>query len=135
MNKSSVSRTQRFTSFQILFCVWIRYTRTPNQTLHGNKDWRGSEVHPKTDLDRIDGEPMEFGWSFHTLQLSQEVRSLLLGLHETSENFTGRMIFMSMFDDISCGTRDNEKECESNVDLFLFARILGTGLVISWSWF
>ena len=35
-------RAQRSTSFQILYCVWVRYTRTPNQTLHGNKDWDGS---------------------------------------------------------------------------------------------
>ena len=34
---------QRSTSFQILYCVLVRYTRTPNQTLHGNKDWSGSK--------------------------------------------------------------------------------------------
>ena len=73
------------------------------------------------DLDRIDGEPMEFEWNvfpgFNTLQLSQEVKSLLLRLNETPQNFTGRIIFMSMFNDISCGSRDNERECESNARL------------------
>ena len=54
---------------------------------------------------------------FNTLQLSEEVKSLLLRLGETPENFTGRIIFMSMFNDISCGSRDNEKECESNANL------------------
>ena len=57
------------------------------------------------NLDRIDGEPMEFEWNifsgFNTLQLSQEVQELLLGLNETPENFTGKIIFMSMFNDIS----------------------------------
>ena len=24
--------------FANLYCVWVRYTRTPNQTLHGNQD-------------------------------------------------------------------------------------------------
>ena len=40
---------QRSTSFQILYCVLVRYTRTPNQTLHGNKDWSGSKVHRNTE--------------------------------------------------------------------------------------
>ena len=60
------------------------------------------------NFDRIDGEPMDFEWNifpgFNTLQLSDEVKSLLLRLGETPENFTGRIIFMSMFNDISCGS-------------------------------
>ena len=56
-------------------------------------------------LDRNDGEPIDFEWNvfpgFTTLQLSQEVQELLLRLSETPENFTGRIIFMSMFNDIS----------------------------------
>ena len=43
------------------------------------------------NLDRIDGEPMEFEWNifpgFNALQLSDEVKSLLLRLGETPENF------------------------------------------------
>ena len=65
------------------------------------------------NFDRIDDEPMEFEWNifpgFKTLQLSQEVKSLLLRLGETPKNFTGRIVFMSMFNDISCGSKDNEK--------------------------
>ena len=75
---------------------------------------------------------MEFEWNifpgFDTLQLSQEVKHLLLRLGETPENFTGRIIFISMFNDISCGSRDNEKECESNANLVpLYAKRFGTG--------
>ena len=82
------------------------------------------------NFDRIDGE--EFEWNifpgFNTLQLSQEVRHLLLRLDETPENFTGRIIFMSMFNDISWGSRDNDKECESNAGLVSqHARRSGTG--------
>ena len=85
------------------------------------------------NLDRNDGGPMEFEWNifagFNTLQLSQEVQELLLRLNETQENFTGRIIFMSIFDDISCGSKDNKKECESNARLvsFLYARRFGAG--------
>ena len=28
--------------FQILYCVLVRSSRTPNRTMHGNKDWDGS---------------------------------------------------------------------------------------------
>ena len=33
------------------------------------------------------------------------------------EDFKGRIIFMSMFNDISRGSEDNEQECESNANL------------------
>ena len=64
-------------------------------------------------LDRIDGEPIEFEWNifpgFTTLQLSHKVLELLLRLGGTPENFTGRIIFMSMFNDVSCGTKDRRR--------------------------
>ena len=56
-------------------------------------------------LDRIDGEPMEFEWNifqgFNTLQLCHKVQELLSSLSVTPEKFTGRIIFMSMFNDMS----------------------------------
>ena len=82
------------------------------------------------DLDIIDGEPMEFEWNifpgYNTLQLVREVQELLSRLSVEPENFTGRIIFMSMFNDISWRSIDNEKECESNAQLVsLFARRFG----------
>ena len=83
-------------------------------TIYGNPQsngaWEQRLVWFKTspvyrNFDRLDGEPLEFEWNifpgFNTLQLSEEVKSLLLGLGETPENFRGRIIFMSMFNDIS----------------------------------
>ena len=83
-------------------------------------------------FDRIDGEPMEFEWNifpgFTTLQLSEEVKRLLLRLNETPKNFTGRIIFMSMFNDITWWSKDNKKECESNAQLVSpFAKKFGAG--------
>ena len=94
-------------------------------------EWFKSSPDYRT-LDRIDGEPMEFEWNifpgFNTLQLSQEVQELLLRLNETPETFTGRIIFMSMFNDISWRSKDNKKECESNAQLVsLLARRFGAG--------
>ena len=87
--------------------------------------FKSSPVHRNND--RIAGEPMEFEWNifpgFDTLQLNDEVKCLLLRLDWTPETFTGRIIFMSMFNDISSGSRDNAKECMSNANLVsLFAR-------------
>ena len=72
-------------------------------------------------LDKIDGEPTEFEWNifpgFTTLQLCHKVQESLSRLSVTPENFTGRIIVMSMFNDISCGSKDNEQECELSAQL------------------
>ena len=84
------------------------------------------------DLYRIDGEPMELEWNifpgFTTLQLCHKVQELPSSLSVTPEKFTGRIIFMSMFNDISWGSKDNKKECKSNAQLAsLFAERFGAG--------
>ena len=65
------------------------------------------------DYDGISKSPTEFEWNifpgFTTLQLHGKVTDLLSRLGETPENFTGRILFMSMFNDISCGSKDNER--------------------------
>ena len=43
------SLAHKSTYFQILYCVLERWTRTLDQTLHRNKDWRGSKVHRNTE--------------------------------------------------------------------------------------
>ena len=44
--------------------------------------------------------------------------------HSEPEEFTGRIIFMSMFNDISWGSKDNVKECESRAQLVsLYAKV------------
>ena len=84
------------------------------------------------NFDRIHGKPTEFEWNifpgFATLQLCDKVKSLLSRLGETPENFTGRILFMSMFNGISCGSKDNEEECLANTRLVsLYARRFGKG--------
>ena len=78
-----------------------------------------------TELMRANGIRVEI---FPRIQLSQEVKRVLLRLDETPENFTGRIIFMSMLNDVSWGSRDTQKECESNARLVsLYARRFGAG--------
>ena len=97
--------------------------------------WFKSSSEYRT-LDIIDGEPMEFEWNifpgFTTLQLCHKVQELLSRLSVTPEKFTERIIFMSMFNDISWGFKD-KKECESNAQLVsLYAKRFGSG---QWSFF
>ena len=128
----SLQRTKVYVLSDSVLCLGkIHENPQSNTAWEQRSEWFRSTPEDRT-LDRIDGEPMEFEWNifpgFNTLQLSQEVQELLLRLKETPENFTGRIIFMSMFNDISWGSKDNEKECESNAQLVsLFARRFGAG--------
>ena len=74
-----------------------------NESPQSNIAWEDRLVWFKTsqeyrNLDRTDGGPMEFKWNivprFNTLQLSLEVKEVLLRLNETPENFSGRTIFI-----------------------------------------
>ena len=96
-------------------------------------------------LDTIDGEPMEFEWNnfpgFTTLQLCNKVQEFLSKISKQPEDFmstepedfTGRIIFMSMFNDISWWSQDNEQECELSAQLVsMYARRFSSG---RWSFF
>ena len=58
------------------------------------------------DYDGINGEPTELEWNifprFTTLQLCGKINDPLSDLGKTPETFTRRILFMSMFNDISC---------------------------------
>ena len=83
-------------------------------------------------LDTIDGEPMEFEWNifpgFTTLQLCNEVQEFLSNMSEEPQEFTGRIIFMSMFNDLPWESKDNEQECElSGKVVSIYARRFSSG--------
>ena len=56
------------------------------------------------DLNRIDGELMEFEWKifpgFTTLDILEEIQKFLSGLQCEPEQFNDRIIFMSMYNDM-----------------------------------
>ena len=84
------------------------------------------------DYDGINGEPTEFEWNifpgFTTLQLCGKVNDLLSDLGEAPETFTGRILFMSMFNDISCDRKGNKEECLANARVVkVFAKKFGFG--------
>ena len=84
------------------------------------------------DYDGINGEPTEFEWNifpgFTTLQLCDKVNDLLSNLGQTPATFTGRILFMSMFNHISCDRKGNKDECLAIAEVVkVFARRFGVG--------
>ena len=75
---------------------------TSNIAWEQRLEWFKSTPEYRT-LDRIDGEKMEFEWNvfpgFTTLQLCHKVQEFMSETGDPSE-FKGRIIFMSMFNDI-----------------------------------
>ena len=102
------------------------------QHLYSNEAWKNRVTGIQSgksyiDFDAIDGEPTEFEWNifpgFTTLQLCGKINDLLSDLGETPETFTGRILFMSMFNDISCDRKGNKDECLENAETVkVFAR-------------
>ena len=88
------------------------------------------------DYDGINGEPTEFEWNIFpgvtTLQLCGKVTDLLSRLGETPETFTGRILFKSMFNDISCDRYDNKDECLANAEV---VKVWYWTMAIYWSRF
>ena len=121
-------------SSQILCCASERFFNIPNPTKLGkNKIKEVMAEKSYRDCDGIDGEPIEFEWNIfpglNTLQLSEKVSDLLLSdLGQTPETFTGRILFMSMFNDISCDRKGNKEECLATVRVVkVLARKFGIG--------
>ena len=120
-------------SQDLIRCRFARIHQHPK----ANESWKDrigwiTTSQSYRDYDGISGEPTEFEWNifpgFNTLQFYGKVTDLLSRLGETPETFTGRILLMSMFNDISCGTKDNEEECLANARLVsLCARKFGKG--------
>ena len=85
-----------------------------------------------SDFDDVKGESAEFEWNifpgFTTLQLCDKISDLLSSLGQSPETFTGRILFMSMFNDISCEGKGNKDQCLKDADFVKkFARRFGIG--------
>ena len=125
----SLQRTKVYVFSDSVLCLGkMNENPRSNMAWEERLSWFKSSSQYRT-LDTIDGEPMEFEWNifprFTTLQLSHKVQELLLRLSETPVKITGRIIFMSTFNDTSWESKDNKKECESNAQtVSLFAKMV-----------
>ena len=86
-----------------MFCLGkVNQNPTSNSAWEKKLDWFKDSSQHRT-LDTIEEEPKEFKWNifpgFTSLQLVQEVHKFMNKLGEP-EQFQGRIILMSMFNDI-----------------------------------
>ena len=107
------------------------------QHLECNEAWKNrvAGIRAERDYSNVDdikGESAEFEWNifpgFTTLQLCDKITELLSSLGQSPEAFTGRILFMSMFNDISCEGKGNKEQCLKDADFVkTFARRFGIG--------
>ena len=102
-----------------------------------NEAWknRGAGVRAEKsyrDYDAVSGETTELEWNifpgFTTLQLCDKISDFLSNMGQTPATFTGRILFMLMFNDIFCDRYDNKDECLRNANIVkTFAGRFGIG--------
>ena len=104
---------------QILCYVSERFFNIPNPTKLGRTELQEPEPREATETMMLSTESRQnssgtFFPGFTTLQLCDKISDLLSSMGQTPETFTGRILFMSMFNDISCDRKDNKDECLKN---------------------
>ena len=93
------------------------------------------------DFEDVSRESTEFEWNifpgFTSLQLCDRISNLLSSLGQTPETFTGRILFMSMFNFISCDRKGNKDECLANAGVVkvLAKKIWCWSMVFHWTGF
>ena len=118
---------------QILYCVSAKFFNILNATKLGRTEFAGVRAERSyRDYDAVSGESTEFEWNifpgFTTLQRCDKVSDLLSSMGQTPESFTGRILFISMFNDIFCDRYDNKDECFRNANIVkTFAGRFGIG--------
>ena len=116
---SSVFKAQRSTYFQILCLCLGKVLQHPEC----NEAWKSRVAGVRAernyrDFEDVSGESTEFEWNifpgFTSLQLCDKISNLLSSWGQSPETLPGRILFMSMFNDI-CDRYDNKnwmfKEC------------------------
>ena len=99
-----------------------------------------TSTHQYRELDRIDGEPMEFEWKnfpeFTTLQILAEIQKMMDEMQCEPEQFTGRINFMSMYNDIVWRKEGNKELCTANAKTVAgyAKKICARTLVVSRAW-
>ena len=65
------------------------------------------------ELQGLDGDPIDFEWKIfpEALYIRHKIQADLQGKNITPQKFSDRIIFMSMFNDIELGRKDNEDSC------------------------
>ena len=108
----------------IKYCLWWKIELVQNFITiqsFGHKCWWADWIW------------VEYLPGFSTLQLCYKVQEFLSKMNVEPEDFTGRIIFMSMFNDISWVSKENKQECELSAQLVsIYAKRFSPG---RWSFF
>ena len=128
----NLQRTKVYVFSDSVLCLGKIHSHPESKEAWKNRIAGVKSVRSYRDYDGINGEPTEFEWNifpgFTTLQLCGKVNDLLSDLGEAPETFTGRILFMSMFNDISCDRKGNKDECVANAKVVtILAKKFGTG--------
>ena len=127
----SLSHAKVFVFSDSVLCLGkVNQNPISNTAWERQLEWFKDSSQKRT-LETIDGEPMEFEWNtfprFTTMQLVQEVQNIMNKMCEPQQ-LQGRIIFMSMFNDIIWRNKDNETECIANSTLVsIFAKRFPAG--------
>ena len=120
-------------SSQILCCALERSINIRNPTKLGRKGLKGSWPRKAAEIMTVslESRPNSSGTSSQDSQRCSsviKVNDLLSDLGQTPETFTGRILFMSMFNDISCDRKGNKEECLANARVVkVLAKKFGIG--------
>ena len=131
MKQSSNSNAQKSMSSRILCYVSERFFNIQIPTKLGRTELQESDPRKATEIMMLSSRLNSSGTSSQDSQrCSSVVKSMiyLSELGQTPETFTGRILFMSMFNDISCDRKDNKDECLANAGVVkVLARRFGVG--------
>ena len=133
MKQSSVSkRTKVYVFSDSVLCLGRVLQHPESNEAWNNRIAGVKSVKSYRDYDAINGESTEFEWNifpgFTTLQLCDKIHDLLSDFGQTPETFTGRILFMSMFNNISCDRNGIQEECLANARVVkVLARKFGVG--------
>ena len=99
------------------YFVWARSEVNQTQAWMSKIKWCSQNNYLK-ELNRIDGMQTEFSWKiflgFTTLGIVEEIHNFLKSIQCELEHVNGRIIFMSMFNDIVWWESDNTEEYDQN---------------------
>ena len=112
------SPTPKPTSSPTLCSVWAKWEMILLRLGRAKIKWYSENNHFK-DMNRIGGMPTEFEWKlfpgFTTLSILEEIQKPMTEIQCEPEQFKDNIIFMSMYNDIVWGEKENTERCEYNL--------------------
>ena len=127
---------------QILCYVSAKFLQHPEcneawkNRVAGSKPGKATEIMMLSTESRLNSSGT-FSQGSQRCSSVIKISDLLSSMGQTPESFTGRILFMSMFNDIFCDRYDNKDECLRNANIVkTFAGRFGVwSMVIYWTRF